>query len=94
MRIVVIVDPTHVKAWILEKVTARKQVGAFYSSRDWGVPPVIAPGTQKPLVNGSSDKALVDNVLGVHLFCLEHVIEGVTILLQPKFISLLYVFEW
>lgn len=94
LRVVVVINPTHVKARILEEVTARKQVGALYSSWNWSVPPVIAPGTQKPLVNGSSDKALVDNVLGVHLFCLEHVVEGVTILLQPKFISLLYVLEW
>lgn len=74
MRIVVIIDPTHVKARILEEVTSRKQVGAFYSSRDWGVPPVITPRTQKPLIDGSSDKALIHYMLDVHLFCLEHII--------------------
>ena len=54
---------------------------------------MIAPRTQKPLVNGASDEVLVHDVLDVHPLSLEHVVQRVTILLQPKPISLLHVLE-
>lgn len=32
LRVVVIVDPAHIEAWILKEITTRKKVGTFYSS--------------------------------------------------------------
>lgn len=51
------------------------------------MPPMIAPRTEVSLIESSTDKAVIYDMLHSHLFCFEHVIQRVPILFEPKFIS-------
>lgn len=57
------------------------------------MPLMVTPRVEIALVNTPTHKALVDYVLYVHFFGLEHIVEGVAVLLQPKFIDSLNIFS-
>ena len=50
------------------------------------MPSVIAPRIQESLVNSSSHEMLVDEIIDSHLLGSEHVIQGVSVVLEPKFV--------
>lgn len=57
------------------------------------MPLMIEPWTEVALVDRSSYKTLVYDILYTSSFSLEHIIEGVAMLLEPKFISSLHISE-
>jgi hypothetical protein len=86
LRVIVIIRLVQLKTRVLEEVRTIDAVGVLDDATHRSVPLVVAPGIEVALVDCASHKEL-HRVLQTLPTRIEHLVQGVTIVLEPKLVN-------